>query len=289
MIVRCHCHKGVRADLGSNALLSSNALQCFRPSKKFSMKFAWCAVAALCCVSSLLAATKSAPPKIVLWSWSAHEDLRFLKEDADVGVAYLALSLRFEGRAEVVPEPRLIPLRIASNTWQMVVVRCYYEGQDAGQRPAFSDRQRQLAARMIAEIASVTHAQAIQIDFDAPQSAYAFYRQLLRDVRARLGPNIFLSMTALVSWCQTPQSWLAALPVDEIVPMAFSMGQATPAITTMLQRGGNFAFAGCRDSIGVQFGYGTPIRPRKNQRVYFFAQPQIWSPDTVRAARGLLP
>jgi hypothetical protein len=253
------------------------------------MKLAWRAAAALYCASSLFAATKSAPPKIVLWSWSAHEDLRFLKDDAAVGVAYLALSLRFEGRAAVVPEPRGIPLRMAPSTWQMVVVRCYYERQDTGKRPAFSARQRQLAARMIGEIASVTHAQAIQIDFDAPQSAYAFYRQLLGDVRARLGPNIFLSMTALVSWCEAPHSWLTGLPVDEVVPMAFDMGQATPAITTMLQRGGDFAFAGCRDSIGVQFGYGTPIRPRKNQRVYFFAQPQIWSPDTVRAARGLLP
>jgi hypothetical protein len=251
------------------------------------MKLAWRAVAALYCASSLFAATKSTPPKIVLWSWSAEEDLRFLKEDAEVGVAYLALSLRFEGRAEVVPEPRVIPLRMASNTWQMVVVRCYYEGQDSGQRPVFSDRQRRLAARMIAEIASVTHAQAIQIDFDAPQSVYPFYRQLLGDVRARLGPDIFLSMTALVSWCETPKSWLTGLPVDEIVPMAFYMGQATPVITTMLQKGGNFAFTGCRDSIGVQFGYGTPIRPRKNQRAYFFAQPQKWSPDTVRAAREI--
>jgi len=253
------------------------------------MKWAWCAVAALCCVSSLLAATKSTPPKIVLWSWNAEQDLRFLKQDADVGVAYLALSLRFDGRDGVAPNPRFMPLRLASNTWQMVVIRCDYDGQGAGRRAAFSDRQRRLAARMIAEIVSFTHAQAVQIDFDAPQSAYAFYRQLLGDVRERLGPDIFLSMTALVSWCQTPRSWLAGLPVDEIVPMAFYMGQATPAITTMLQRGGKFAFAGCRDSIGVQFGAGTPIRPRKNQRVYFFAQPKIWSPDTVQAARGLLP
>jgi len=176
---------------------------------------------------------------------------------------------------------------MASDTWQMVVVRCYYDGQDTGQKPAFSDRQRQLAARMVAEIASVTHAQAVQIDFDAPQSAYPFYRQLLGDIRARLGPNIFLSMTALVSWCETPRSWLTGLPVDEIVPMAFYMGQATPAITTLLQKGGNFAFAGCRGSIGVQFGYGNPIKPRKTQRSYFFAQPQKWSPDTVRAARGV--
>src|SRR5438309_2329918 len=124
----------------------------------------------------------------------------------------------------------------------MAVVRCYYDGSDTGRRQAFSERQRQLAVRMIAEIAALTHAQAIQIDFDAPQSAYLFYRQLLGDVRRRLGPSVFLSVTALVSWCQTPRSWLTGLPVDEIVPMAFYMGQATPSITTMLQRGGNFAF-----------------------------------------------
>ena len=244
-------------------------------------------IAALCCTTSLFAAHRSVPPKLVLWSWSAEEDLRFL-QGAGIGVAYLALSLRFEGRAQVIPSPRLTPVWTAPDIWLMPVVRCNYNNWDKRLRPAFSDEQRHLAARMIGEIAALTHARAIQIDFDAPASAYPFYRQLLADVRSGLGPDVFLSVTALVSWCETAQSWLTGLPVNEIVPMAFYMGQATPAITTMLERGGAFAFPGCRDSLGVELSEAAAVRPRKNQRAYFFTQWQSWSPETVRAARAAI-
>jgi hypothetical protein len=70
--------------------------------------------------------------------------------------------------------------------------------------------------------------------------------------------------------------------------MAFYMGQATPGITTMLQRGGQFGFPSCRGSIGVQLGYGTPVRPHRDQRAYFFAEPQGWSPDKVRDAKAAI-
>lgn len=235
---------------------------------------------------------KLAPPKLMLWSWFAENDFRFLS-DRGIGVAYLALSLRFEGLSEVTPSPRSMPVRISPNTYQMLVIRFDYRA-DAARRPAFSQRQRQLAVRMVAEMAALARPQAVQIDFDAPRSAWPFYRQMLADIRDRLAPDIFLSATALVSWCDTAQSWLAGLPVDEIVPMAFYMGQATPAIVTMLQRGGQFPFPGCRASLGVHLppgdGPGLLVRPRKGQRAYFFPGSQPWSPDAVsNARRAVLP
>jgi hypothetical protein len=211
-------------------------------------------------------------------------------KDTDIGVAYLALSLSFEGRNEVIPNPRMTPLRTAPNTWLMPVVRLDFNGWDERQRPAFSDQQRRLAASMIGEMVGLTHAQAIQIDFDAPYSARPFYRQLLADVRTRLGPNVFLSITALVSWCDTTPSWLSGLPVEEIVPLAFDMGATSHGTTELLLKGGAFAFPGCRDSLGVALRVIGPARPRKNQRAYFFAQPRPWTPDLVRAARAeILP
>ena len=235
---------------------------------------------------------KQAPPKLMLWSWFAQNDFRFLA-DRGVGVAYLALSLRFEGQSGVTPSPRSMPVRISPNTYQMLVIRFDYQA-DPVRRPAFSQRQRQLAVRMVAEMSALARPQAVQIDFDAPRSAWPFYRQLLADIHDRLAPDIFLSATALVSWCDTAQSWLADLPVDDIVPMAFYMGQATPAIVAMLQRGGQFAFPGCRASIGVELppGYrtGLPVRPRKEQRAYIFPGSQPWSPDAVSSARkAVLP
>ncbi len=249
----------------------------------------WRVLLALSCITQLLAGPRSVPPKIVLWSWSSESDLRFLR-DPDIGVAYLALNLSFEGRNDVFPSPRMTPLRTAPNTWLIPVVRLDYNTWDERQRPAFSDHQRRLAARMIGEIADLTHAQAIQIDFDAPYSAQSFYRQLLADVRSRLGPNVFLSITALVSWCDINPSWLAGLPVDEIVPMAFDIGATSSGTTELLLKGGAFAVPGCRDSLGVALRIVGPARPRKNQRAYFFAQPRPWTPELVRTARAsILP
>jgi hypothetical protein len=231
----------------------------------------------------LYAATAIAsPPNIMLWSWSASDDFRFLTS-SDVGVAYLALSIHFAGRDDIGPSPRAIPVRIAPTTWQTAVIRFDFDSYGP-RRPAFTEQQRKDAVQMIGEIAELSHAQGIQIDFDAPRSAYPFYRRLVADVRTRLGPKVFLSITALVSWCDTEQSWLTGLPVDEIVPMAFYMGQSTPAIITLLQSGGQFRFPGCRNSIGVQIDrYDDSIRPHKAQRAYFFSE-KAWSMETVRAA-----
>jgi hypothetical protein len=235
---------------------------------------------------------KQPPPKMMLWSWFAEDDFRPLANPG-VGVAYLALSLRFEGQTKVTPGPRAISVLIPPGVYKMAVIRFDYR-QDMV--PSFSQQQRELAAKMVAEIAALARPEAVQIDFDAPQSAWPFYRQLLSDIRRQLGPDIFLSITALVSWCDSRQSWLAGLPVDEIVPMAFHMGGPTPAIVTMLQRGGQFAFPGCRESIGVQLSSerlrplpglspDPTVRPRNGQRAYFFATFQRWSPEALANAQ----
>ncbi len=189
----------------------------------------------------------------MLWSWYTEDDFRPYA-NRDFGVAYLALSLQFKGSGEVVPSPRAIPVYIPPGMYQMAVIRFDLPYNSQEPQPAFSETQRRLAARMIGEIAGLEHPQAIQIDFDAPPAAWPFYRRLLAEVRERVGPGTFLSITALVSWCDALNTWLAGLPVDEIVPMAFSMGRATPDIVYTLNHGGEFAFPGCRASIGVGLG-----------------------------------
>lgn len=84
------------------------------------------------------------------------------------------------------------------------------------------------------------------------------------------------------------------------MPMAFYKGEATPAIVTMLRQGGQFRFAGCRGSIGVELpanhtvtpGYygGLPVRPRNGQRAYFFLGAGRWSPEFLsKAQKEVLP
>lgn len=237
--------------------------------------------------------SKQPPPRLMLWSWYAEDDFRPLA-GRGLGVAYLALSLRLERQNTVTPNPRANSLRIPPNMYRMAVVRFDYsvEGPD---RPAFSPRQRELAVRMIGEIVVLSRAQSLQVDFDAPQSAWPFYRQLLSEVRARVGSEVFLSITALVSWCGSAQSWLAGLPVDEMVPMGFSMGRSAPAVMTMFQRGGHLEYPACRASLGVELPseWNNPnsgVRPHQGQRAYFFPGVHQWSPELVaEAEKSILP
>lgn len=242
--------------------------------------------------TTVMAASKQAPPRLMLWSWYQEDDFRKLL-DRDTGVAYRGLSLQFDGQNDVSADPRMVPVRIAPETYQMLVIRFDYRA-DTRPAVAFSAQQRQLAVKMIAEMMALAKPRALQIDFDAPQSARPFYRHLLTDIRGVIGPDIFLSMTALVSWCDSSQSWMAGLPVDEIVPMAFNMGQATGVVLTMLRSGGQLAFGGCRGSLGVEWfrqptAIETPV-PRKEQRAYVFFGFDKWSAsDVQRVRRELRP
>jgi len=281
------------------SLVSATILSRKRSLVRFVLVPALLAACTSCLASAgVPAPSKESPPKIMLWSWFGADDFRGLA-NRDIGVAYLALSLEFEGQ-RVVPSPRLQPVRVPREAYPMAVVRFNFDTY-ANTAVAFTGAQRALAVRMIAEIVNLARPRALQVDFDAPRSAWPFYRQLLHDVRQRIGPDVFLSITALVSWCDREQSWMTGLPVDEIVPMAFYMGQATPAIAAMLARGGQFAFPACRGSIGVEVPFSAQaplntsfapelIRPHPNQRAYFFASPRRWSSATVaRANEAFLP
>jgi hypothetical protein len=158
----------------------------------------------------------------MLWVWHVDDDLRFLTRN-EAGVAWLAMTIFFDGAHEASADPRTDTLRLPPGLYEMPVIRLERNPQTL-KPPAWSAEQRASAARMIVDLARITHANALQIDFDAPESARPFYRALVADVRRELGPDVFLSVTALLSWCATPHSWLDNLLADEIVPMAFDPG-----------------------------------------------------------------
>ena len=215
------------------------------------------------------------PPDQMLWHWFANGDVRFVQPQR-AGIAFHALSIALKGRDEAIAYPRRSPLPLSAGVYRMAVIRI----EDRG--AAFTSAQRLQAAKMIGKIAIVMRVPAVQIDFDAPKSARAFYKELLKDVRARLGRDIFLSITALTSWCES-NSWMASLDVDELVPMAFDMGRGGPPITAMLKQGGQFGFAGCRTSIGMSLTEGA-VAVEPGQRIYLFADHQRWSAALVNSA-----
>lgn len=212
----------------------------------------------------------------MLWAWELPEDLRFI-QTPDAGVAFLATSLLLRNDSVLVRR-RMQPLRVAPNVPRMAVFRIDSDRQG---RPTFSAGQRAAAVDEIESVFRLTGVSAIQIDFDARASERAFYRLLLQDLRSRLGRSVFLSITALVSWCGAG-SWLNGLPVDEIVPMLFRMGPEGPKTLYTIDQGGTFPAKECRDAWGLSLDE-PPLSAAPPRRVYVFnARP--WTPASVHLA-----
>jgi hypothetical protein len=224
---------------------------------------------------SLACASGNPPPSRMLWVWESDTDLRFLKP-AEAGVAWLGMTIYFDGTRPPVPEPRASSLLVSADLYQMLVVRLQPD-LSSSRKPAWRTEQRKAAAAMILDLVRITRSRALQIDFDAPQSARPFYRELLGDVRRGLEPGVFLSMTALISWCSAPPTWLDGLAVDEIVPMDFDTTSAAP-----------YADPACRQSIGLQRQWKDSSfsgRQRAADRIYLFNYGG-WSSSTVEQVLG---
>lgn len=210
-----------------------------------------------------------ARPPLVLWAWERNEDLRFLK-GRDVGVAFLAGTLRLEGDAATL-NPRRQPLRVDPATPLVAVIRV-----EASKRlpPSFAPAQTAAIAAALARAAALPGVRDVQIDFDAVASQRPAYRRLLAEIRRALPKTTGFSMTALASWC-TFDRWLdeAPLPVDEVVPMVFAMGEEGPRIFKELSTVGDFRSSSCRTSVGVVAGGQAPSLPRPRRTWVFNAKP----------------
>jgi len=195
----------------------------------------------------------------VPWAWERREDLRAI---AARDVAYLAATITLRGE-DVETHPRMQPLRVAPATHTIPVVRI------EAIKPSLSDAQLARTVDLIAPLAT----NDIQIDFDALRSQRTFYTSLLRALRARL-PHTRIAITALASWCMDDR-WLAALPIDDAIPMLFQMAGDDRAIRARLARGEDFRDPRCRSSLGIALDEPLAHAPR-GRRVYVFAS-HAWS------------
>jgi len=214
------------------------------------------------------------PPALMLWAWEHPEDLRFLPPN--VGVAYLRATVDVRPTGVRVA-PRRQPLRVRDETYVMAVVRV--EARPRGM--TLTDATRARIVEALTEAAGAPGVRAVQIDFDVGASQRGFYQVLLADARRALGAGAWLSMTALASWCEG-DAWLdaSALPVDEVVPMVFSMGADREAVRRALRARRTFRSRACRGSVG--WAAGEPTVPLRGvaRRYVFNARP--WTPDAAR-------
>ena len=210
----------------------------------------------------------AALPPLMLWAWERPTDLRELP--AAAGVAFLSQTIHLRTGAITI-EPRRQPLQVSDTAVVMAVTRI----EVPPSHPlSVSDGDLTRVATAIAGTATWPRVHGVQVDFDATVSQRDLYRRLLRQVRQQLGPGVFLSMTALGSWC-TNDDWLDGLPVDEVVPMLFRMG-AGERLPARLRAGA------CRAALGTALDEPLP-RAFAAPRVYVFnAGP--WSAPTIAEA-----
>ena len=219
---------------------------------------------------ALLVAKDSRPrtavrPTVWLWAWERYDDLRFL-DPRSAGVAFLAATVHADSAGDTW-SGRAQSLRVAPGTRMLPVVRI--EGT-----PALDDARRHVLARRLVEIARRPGNEGVQIDWDAPASLRPSYRALLGDVRAALPDTVFLSVTALASWC-TGDCWLEGAPVDEIVPMVFRMGADERRVRYDLARRGDFACRACREAVGLSTDEGE--WPTLGERRVYLLHPGPWT------------
>lgn len=213
-------------------------------------------------------------PATVVWAWEESEDLRSAPA-ASVGVAYLAETLVLRSNHSPQPSLQIVhrhqPLLVAPGAAVMAVVRIIAA-------PGFRDtpEARRETTDALAAFAQQAPARALQIDFDATRSQRAFYTGVLRQLRPRMPAAMPLSITALLSWCsagRADEDWLAALPIDEAVPMFFRLGgSALPAAD---KSGYRMRDPRCQASLGISTDESwPPLNPRA--RLYIFA-PRPWT------------
>jgi hypothetical protein len=219
-------------------------------------------------------------PHLMLWSWDRADDLRFI-DPADTGVAYLAGTIQLAAGG-IAATPRRNPLFLPPGTATLPVIHIAI---DRARPPALDNATRD---RVVAAILAVRPAtsKALQIDFEVTQSQQSFLATIIQALRQNL-PDTKLSMTALSSWCLN-ETWLDALPVDEIVPMIFRLGPDRLRIATHFSAAGDFRARSCRSSFGIatdeiqRAGFEAPRLT--GRRTYVFA-PKRWTADAYTTIR----
>jgi hypothetical protein len=200
----------------------------------------------------------------MLWAWERPEDLRFI-DAAKIGVAYLAGTVALHGN-QVDWRPRMQPLRVPPGTKLMAVVRV-----ETGGAPGGSVEE---PAALISRTSRNAGVSALQIDYDARFGERAFYRELIKDVRAGIPGTMPLTITALVSWCAS-DTWISDLPVDAAVPMFFRMG------SEKLMREATLRSPVCAGSTGISTDELEPVKLA--HRVFLF-NPRPWTEGNLQAA-----
>ncbi|MBP9867143.1 MAG: hypothetical protein KBC41_03660 [Candidatus Pacebacteria bacterium] len=212
--------------------------------------------------------------KIIIWVWERNENLTFLNRDTVV--AYYAGSVILENGRMVISK-RVQPLKLNSDTEIIPVIRI--DNFDTV-KELTAPRMKQVEDFII-QTCDQNLVVGCQIDFDVKSSERDVYKVLISSVRERLPKNLPLSMTALVSWCDT-YSWINDTKIDFAVPMFYRLGSDEQMI-----RGG---YTGktfmespkCSSAIGVTTDEPIPKAKYIGNRDIYIFNPHSWTESELK-------
>ena len=217
-------------------------------------------------------------PSHTLWTWERREDLSGI-DAASTAVASLDRTVFLAG-GSIRTALQRNALRLPSDPRlrRITVVRIETHAPELTEATA-----KAVSAAVLQSLAEVRGSSALQVDFDARRSERAWYRAMLKQVRAGMPEEMPLSITALASWCSGDR-WMADLPIDEAVPMFFRMepgvrGQNDPSLTVREPL--------CAGAIGLSTHERWPSLAR-GDRVYLFAD-GVWHHDDPQRMLKELP
>jgi hypothetical protein len=243
----------------------------------------------LIAVSSLPSFAANERPMRVLWAWQRAEDLRCIDPN-EFGVAYMACRVLLSGD-HVSIDWRKQPLHVPEETFVEATIRVDVEHRHPC---ALNAQQRNAIVWVLRTVANSRRVKQVQIDFDALLTERGFYREVIREARNKLPPDMPLSITSLASWCIF-DDWTSDLPIDESVPMMFSLGPERQKVLNYFGSRRDFRVPRCKHAMGLSLeepdinALMIPLVQQRTMpcRVYVFTK-TAWTKKKVDAVREML-
>ena len=225
--------------------------------------------------------------KLYYWVWDYNQDFTTIKLPRSTGVAYLAATIHVSSQA-IIADSRHCRLVIPNNIPKISVIRI----ELANKIDIKNLKQKESINKinsLILKYADLNNVEAVQIDYDTRLNERDFYISLIKDLKTKINNQVQLSITALASWCLY-DTWIKVLPIDQIVPMFFTLGNDTNNIIEYFKESKDINYAKCLNNIGISVNeeklaklilkdvYKAKSRPKP---VVFIYSPKAWDKNSL--------
>ncbi len=203
---------------------------------------------------------KSFNQRIYLYAWERQEDLSFLKNYENVGIALFALQINLYSD-HIVSHERTTSIVAPHGKKTVPVIRVDIKENS----PALSEK----AIKLTSNICNRSLWRECQLDFDFKETQKPFYLTFVNDVAKQLDHDVTLTATSLPSYCYQGDFY-KTISVAYVVPLLIDVG----ADQVFLKSKNESPFKGekCGKAVGVST-YQGKYSPRvfSDKEVYLFS------------------